>query len=131
MNAIGTTEPSGSSNDQAAVAVEEGLVAERSRLLPRVSFQSVLIATVGIAVLAAIGRMVGLGQEGSAVLAMASGVIAAIGFLALVTVVLAAVFLMGWLVAMVSYRSIQPDQMNGAGDGELPPQWVRPRDPVL
>lgn len=105
----------------------ELLVIERSRLLPSFSFRSLFLLTLVGAIVAAIGRAAGLGENGGSV-ALAGGVIAAIGFLLVVMSALFVVFALAWLVALVTHTNRADDDDD---DSDMPPQWVAPRDPVL
>lgn len=105
----------------------EALVIERSRLLPRISFRTLFALTFLGALVASLGRAAGLGESGGLAI-LASGLIAGIVFLASVSATLFVVFILGWLVALLTHTSQSEDQF---ADNEMPPQWVAPRDPAL
>jgi hypothetical protein len=85
------------------------------------------IMTMG-AFLAAIGRVAGVGTPGNAQ-AMATGVLASVGFLVVCIVAFAIFFLIAWSVSILWYRPAD-EMVKGSpfADDQLPPQILPPRD---
>jgi hypothetical protein len=86
-----------------------------------------VVTTVG-AILAAVARIAGLGTAGNAQ-AMASGVLVAVGFLAVCLAAFSAFFLIIWFVSIIWYRPADPwAEGSPFADDQLPPQILPPRD---
>jgi hypothetical protein len=97
----------------------------RSQLLPKLSFRFFFGLTLLGAVVAATARAAGSGSE------MATGVLGAIVFLVMVWAVLVLVFLFSWAIAIVWYTADDEAPTNPFAEGQLPPQILPPKDPVL
>jgi hypothetical protein len=97
----------------------------RSQLLPKLSFRFFFGLTLVGAIVAATARAAGSGSE------MASGVLAAILFLAMTMAAMVVVFLFSWLIAIFWYTADDEAPANPFAEGQLPPQILPPKDPVL
>lgn len=96
----------------------------KSRLLPRFSFRFLFLLTFGFALLGAATRSAVQGY------ALAMAVLAFIGFFVIFFFVSAAMFLLGWAIAVARTGSSQ-DTTQGSpfAEGQLPPQILPPRNP--
>lgn len=96
----------------------------RSRVLPRISFRSIMGFTVVAAVIAAVARSAGDGAT------FAKAVIVAISLLAFFFLLSALAFLLSWITAR-----LMVGQFDNAREGnpfakdQLPPQLLKPREP--
>ncbi|MEM6779281.1 MAG: hypothetical protein AAF670_16630 [Planctomycetota bacterium] len=98
----------------------------RSRLLPRISFRSLLGATVLAAAIAAMARAAGNGVV--ALRAVLAGLAILISFMMLSILA----FLVSWMIArLIHGRASDALQGNPFAKDNLPPQQIKPRDPSL
>ncbi|TWU67486.1 hypothetical protein [Crateriforma conspicua] len=96
---------------------------QRSRLVPQISIRWLFAATLVGAILYAIARQAGEG------VAIAIAFMSVAGYLAAFFATLGLFFLIAWSFA-VFFRREDPDALVGSpfADGQLPPQWLPPRD---
>ncbi|MEM6364882.1 MAG: hypothetical protein AAF745_10670 [Planctomycetota bacterium] len=92
--------------------------------MPRISFRTMLIASVLGALLAATARAAGNG------VLVFKAVLASLIVVATFFGLAAIAFLIAWVVARLVHRQAK-DYLEGNpfADGNLPPQQIRPRDP--
>lgn len=96
----------------------------RSRVLPRISFRSVMVATFVFAILAAVARAAGDGVT------LAKAVIVALVLLAFFFALSAIAFLLSWVTArMMIGRFDNAREGNPFAKDQLPPQLLKPREP--
>ncbi|WP_246112951.1 hypothetical protein [Allorhodopirellula solitaria] len=98
----------------------------RSRVLPRISFRTLMIGTVVAAVIAAIARAAGDGAT------FAKAVTVAIALLGLFFLLAAGAFLLAWLTARLAIgRFDNTREGNPFAKDQLPPQLLKPREQEL
>ncbi len=99
----------------------------RSRLLPRISFQSLFALTTLSALIASLARVAGDGG------ALALAVMVAIAFPLSCFLLFAILFLFSWAITFLWYDQEEEDTLKGSpfAAGQLPPQIMPPRDPSL
>lgn len=97
----------------------------RSRVLPRISFRAMMAITFLAAILATTARAAGDGAT------FAKAVISAVGFVAIFFILAIGSFLVSWLVARLIHNKAN-DSYQGSpfASGSLPPQIIKPREPV-
>lgn len=96
----------------------------RSRVLPRISFRSVMGLTVVAAVIAAVARSAGDGTT------FAKAVIVALSLLAFFFALTAIAFLLAWITARLMVgRFDNAREGNPFAKDQLPPQLLKPREP--
>jgi len=100
----------------------------KSRMLPRLSLNSLLALTTIAALIAALARAAGQGG------ALARAALAAVAFIATCFVMFVLMFLIGRLAALVVYRNQTHRQDQAASPfaaDQMPPQILPPREPPL
>lgn len=96
----------------------------RSRVLPRVSFRSVMVATFVAAIIAAVARAAGDGAT------FAKAVIVAVVLLTFFFGLSAIAFLLSWITArMMIGRFDNAREGNPFAKDQMPPQLLKPREP--
>lgn len=97
----------------------------RSRVLPRVSFRAMMIWTAVAAVVATVARSAGDGAT------LARAMMAAIVLLVVFFLLASAAFLLSWMTARLTIGDVDNVlQGNPFADDQLPPQFIKPREPI-
>ena len=96
----------------------------RSRVLPRISFRSVMALTVVAAVIAAVARAAGDGAT------FAKAFIVALAFLTAFFLLAIFSFILSWITARLTIgRFDNAREGNPFAKDQLPPQLLKPREP--
>ncbi len=96
---------------------------QRSRLIPKISFKTMLGLTAAGAMIFAVARSAGEGA------ALGVGFLAALGYLTMTFLIFSFFFVVAVSFSTFWKRS-DPDLLEGSpfADGQLPPQWLEPRE---